>query len=196
MCRPHYEEARRSGLIQTRKKPQTCSVNGCAAWVQAKGLCDNHYRHFLKTGDPLKTPRDPEQRLWARVQRGAPDDCWPWRGALSNGYGRLRIPGGSVQAHRLAYELLVGPIPADRELDHLCRNTVCCNPAHLEPVTKAENILRGYGMAARWARRTHCERGHPLEGPEADVHMHGNTRVCRACTRARYAERKAKETGN
>lgn len=87
------------------------------------------------------------ERFWTKVklvkQGGA---CWEWIGTTDrNGYGHIwGGPGkGPLAAHRVAYELLVGPIPDGLCLDHLCRNTSCVNPQHLEPVTYAENYLRG-----------------------------------------------------
>lgn len=70
--------------------------------------------------------------------------CWLWQRAASNGYGRLAYRGHLYYAHRVYYELLRGPIPAGLVLDHLCPNTLCVNPDHLEPVTLAENLRRAY----------------------------------------------------
>jgi hypothetical protein len=86
----------------------------------------------------------PEQRFWRHVVRDPDTECWEWTAARKNGgYGSLAIGRGNVYAHRFAYEMLVGPIPTNLELDHLCRNRGCANPAHLEPVTRRVNVLRG-----------------------------------------------------
>lgn len=87
-----------------------------------------------------------EERFWAKVDRRDGGDCWPWLGTTtSTGYGLFGVPreDRTVGAHRYAYELVVGPIPTGLELDHLCRVRNCVNPAHLEPVTHAENLRRG-----------------------------------------------------
>lgn len=114
--------------------------------------------------------------------------CWPWPGSHDHrGYGRVSLGRfRKVMAHRLAYELAVGPIPDGMELDHLCRNKRCVNPAHLEPVTHIENVRRS--AAAENAAKTHCVRGHLL----ADhAYLYRGRRVCRPCgrikSRARYA---------
>lgn len=92
-------------------------------------------------------------------------------------------------AHRAVYEHLRGPIPVGLELDHLCRNTRCVNPAHLEPVTHRENALRGVGVSAINAAKTHCKYGHDLTNPDNYwLKAYGNavaTRICKACKRAR-----------
>lgn len=86
---------------------------------------------------------------------GGPDDCWMWVGSLSgNGYGRIQgyvVDASPKLAHRVAYELVNGPIPEGMQLDHLCRNRRCVNPAHLEPVTCGENLRRGCRTRLTWA---------------------------------------------
>lgn len=109
------------------------------------------------------------------------DGCWRWTGTVQNvGYGTMKIFGGYALAHRLAYELFVGPIPDGLVIDHLCRVRLCVNPAHLEPVTYQENILRGRGLAAQNAAKTHCPQGHSLSGD--NVRICGGRRQCRACS--------------
>ena len=95
-------------------------------------------------------------------------------------------------SHRLAYELEIGPIPAGLEIDHLCRVRNCVNPAHLEPVTHAENIRRGTGPLAENARKTECVHGHPLEGANLYVRPGDGHRQCRACNTARSAAWRAR----
>lgn len=83
------------------------------------------------------------------------------------------------------YEGLVGPIPDGFTLDHLCRNTSCANPAHLEPVTHEENVKRGRSGEGQ-ALRTHCPQGH--EYTDDNTYQHGGRRFCRACHRERNRE--------
>lgn len=103
-----------------------------------------------------------ERRLGRYVEedRGYLSPCWIWQGDIApHGYGRLCVHNKQVYAHRWMYEQWVGPIPPDRELDHLCEVTECVNPAHLEPVIHAENIRRGWNKItleqAREIRDTH-----------------------------------------
>ena len=115
--------------------------------------------------------------------------CWQWVGTVStNGYGQW----GNRRAHRAVYEMYKGPIPDGLQLDHLCRNRPCVNPDHLEPVTCRENILRGVGHTSQNARKTHCKRGHPLEGRNLrpDITRLGG-RGCRLCSNARRMARYA-----
>lgn len=90
----------------------------------------------------------------------ADGDCWEWKGYAAAGYATLSIKKKHVKAYRLVWEALVGPIPEGLVIDHLCRNKMCVNPDHLEPVTQRENILRGHGPIAKHARKTVCKRGH------------------------------------
>lgn len=82
-------------------------------------------------------------RLLTRIAVDPSTGCWEWQGAISSGYGRIWADGKLAYTHRVAHELLVGPIPPGFDIDHLCRNRSCCNPAHLEAVTRSTNLLRG-----------------------------------------------------
>lgn len=134
---------------------------------------------------------DAEHIFWASAQVVLPSLCWEWRRAKrSLGYGAVQWSGSLRLAHRVAYELTFGPIPAGLVIDHLCRNPSCINPMHLEPVSQRENLLRGTGVSAQNAQKTECKRGHPLVGENLIVTNVGN-RGCRACKRLRDAKRRA-----
>lgn len=102
-------------------------------------------------------------------------------GLTAQGYGQMRHKGKVYLAHRLAYEMLRGPIPKDKEIDHLCRERSCANPWHLEIVPRRENVLRGESPMAKHARKTHCIHGHPLTGENLYVRPDNEGRQCRAC---------------
>jgi hypothetical protein len=134
-------------------------------------------------------PRTPlAERFWARVE--ITESCWLWRGVISkNGYGNISkggYCGPPLLAHRVAYEFLTGPIPEKRALDHLCRIRHCVNPAHLEPVTNRENILRGEGLAAKNAVATHCKRDHPFTPENTRIEIRKGGRRVRCCRRCDY----------
>lgn len=124
------------------------------------------------------------RRFWAKVDRSGGDRaCWVWTASrYRNGYGQFgQWPHSAVLAHRFAYETLVGQIPEGLVIDHLCRNRLCVNPEHLEPVTTRTNNLRGASFAAVNAAKTHCIHGHPLDGDNLYIHPKNGRRQCRAC---------------
>lgn len=125
--------------------------------------------------------------VWDRIAIGSDEECWPWSGSLTTaGYGQISINKRLRPTHRVAFELVNGKVPDGLVLDHLCRNTVCCNPSHLEAVTQRVNILRGEGLGARYAARQTCDQGHPLE---LDRTRGRRCRICRSA--ADRAQRRA-----
>lgn len=134
----------------------------------------------------------PLERFWPKVERT--ETCWLWQAKINNrGYGLFSYDGRMQAAHRVAYELLVGPIPEGLDIDHLCAVRHCVNPAHLEPVTHRENLLRGSGFAAVNAAKTHCPYGHEYtpENTYTSPHPDGG-RICRTCKRERDARARAR----
>lgn len=121
---------------------------------------------------------------------------WLWRPAIAKDkYGKFTWRGRKYAAHRFAYIALGRSIPDGYEPDHLCRIHACCNPACLEVVPTAINILRGEGPPARNARKTHCPEGHLLAGANLRPVRRGNIRggccICNlAKTNAAYARKK------
>ena len=123
-----------------------------------------------------------EERFWPKVDRsGGPDACWPWLARRDRqGYGAFAVVGEAKRAHRVAWELANGrPFPADLVADHLCRNTWCVNPDHVEPVTQRENLHRS---PLTNAAKVACPLGHPYDAFNTYLSPTGR-RMCRTCRR-------------
>lgn len=136
------------------------------------------------------------ERLWAKVNKNGPNGCWLWTGSNNgSGYGRIYVQGSFRPTHRVAYELAVGVISDGFQIDHLCRVTLCINPAHLEAVTPQVNVLRGDTVSAKRAAQTHCLRGHEFTIPNTRIDKL-NRRVCRECDRLRAIESRRETRAN
>lgn len=188
-CATHWARWRKTGdpganenLPRCATEVRLCEVPGCENPHLSRGWCAKHYMRWYTTGTVGLCRLTSEERFWQCVDFSG--DCWEWTKHLVTGYGRFWIgsakSGRAYQAHRYAYELLVGPIPSGTHLDHLCRNRACVNPDHLEPVAPRINYLRGNGAAARNARKETCKRGHPLSGDNLMLSSDGK-RGCRTC---------------
>ncbi len=109
-------------------------------------------------------------------------NCWIWTGGRVNGrklnYGQFWNGKRTMLAHRFSYEYFVGKLEKGLTIDHQCNNPLCVNPSHLKQMTLQDNILRGTNPVARNAKKTHCSRGHLIEGLEKNKHGY---RVCRKC---------------
>lgn len=127
-------------------------------------------------------------RLFSRIVVNEATGCWEYLSPLSpSGYGQfaLETMGNTILTHRLMYQIMVGPLPKNLVLDHLCRNRKCCNPEHLEPVTQHENWYRGESPFAINAKKTHCKRGHEFteENTKIVKGRIGPARQCKTCSR-------------
>jgi hypothetical protein len=125
--------------------------------------------------------------FWHRVDMRAEDECWEWQGPrLPKGYGYLSARGraGCEYAHRIAWEITNGAIPAGVFVLHHCDNPPCCNPAHLWLGTSGDNNRDAVRKGRQWKiAKTHCLRGHRYR-PETTRLGSKGERLCLVCQRA------------
>jgi hypothetical protein len=122
--------------------------------------------------------------------------CFEWQRGLVTGYGKVWLDGKWYVAHKLAWEALIGSVPEDKDLDHLCRNRKCWNIEHLEPVPHRINLLRGPETeATRNSAKTECKRGHPFDDENTGYKANG-WRYCRACNQMGKEGRAAWDSAN
>jgi hypothetical protein len=121
-----------------------CRGPVCSEKVVAKGLCSAHYKQLQRDGilHAIEKSKLPEDKFWKNIRRDA-NECWTWTGPVDKGYGRMYVGNKAFQAHRWSYEQHMHvSLTKVETLDHLCRNTLCCNPEHLEKLSLIENIER------------------------------------------------------
>lgn len=166
---------------------RTCSFEGCERKFYARNLCASHYQ-ARRVGAPL-IPLDGVERDDARFARHTeilPNGCVRWTGSLSGGYGQFRAGGKTQKAHRWKWQRDNGPLGLEFDLDHYrypelgCIGPACV--AHVRPVTRLENVLRGRSIQAWNRAKTHCPQGHPYSGENVRISP-GGGRYCRTCSR-------------
>lgn len=178
-----------------------CMFEGCGKKHCGHGLCAAHLRQFQK-GRPLTVLRRRRKNgtgpviEFDEVPCRRPDlegPCRVFRGCLSEkGYGRVRVNGKTILVHRYVFEQANGPIPVDREIDHMCRNRACCNVKHLRAVPHQVNATENVEGTA-WqihAAKTHCPRGH--EYSKENTRLYRGWRHCRTCSATRGAKQQTK----
>jgi hypothetical protein len=209
-----FTTVRKPGNPRSLGDCQVDDGNGpCGVAAIAHDLCAKHYQRWKKFGDPAVTKLDrdltPEQRFWAKVDKNGPlpeglpelGPCWVWTAAILDGYAAFTLNHQHVTGHLFGYRLLVGKVPDGLTLDHVChtvsidtcpggkecRHRRCVNPAHLEPVTVLENVMRGLSPHAINAAKTNCGTcGLPYD--KANTRMVDGERHCINCARRRSRE--------
>jgi hypothetical protein len=122
-----------------------------------------------------------DTRFWDKVYK-AEDTHWYWTASVnpSGHAGEFYVSRdlGYQKAYRWSYEQAYGKIPDGLVIDHLCRVPSCVRPDHLEAVTLEENVMRGHGVCAKYARQTVCPHGHAFTEK-------AKQRLCLVCVKAR-----------
>jgi hypothetical protein len=177
-----------------------CFDKSRARGIKRCGVCKKLLGPSVMQGRPrpdLATPL--KERFDAKWKLDTRSGCWVWQAASKgHGYGAIWVTSGTgvgqqMLAHRVGYELYIGPVPDGMQLDHRCRNRACVNPAHLEPVTCEQNLKRSpRTWATRNTAKTHCPQGHEYTLDNTRLDQNGG-RYCRACARAKAAARRARQ---
>ena len=119
-----------------------CRLDFCELTASTgRTLCRQHRRQAERGEEysPIKPRPTLAERFWPKVQKT--ESCWLWTSSLgTTGYGQINIDRRPAKAHRVAYELVKGPIPEGMFIDHICHNGICVNPDHLRPVTNKQNL--------------------------------------------------------
>ena len=225
LCVSHYSRWKRHGdpladvpLGHYAPRESICAIPTCTRSVYRRNLCHSHAERLRKHGNvdadrPIRAHNRPiDERFWDYVdQTGGPDACWPWLAYKNpDGYGIFGLQGTQlIGAHRLVFLLTQGPIPQGKLIGHtchidLCRSLpppcshhACCNPKHIQAMSRRDMLLHKHSQAglqtaaqihAQNVRaRTHCKKGHAFDSANTIKEKDG-TRRCKACQSHRSRE--------
>lgn len=182
-CDLHLKRMRKgqpmtNGSLKVRR---VCVIVGCENYRAAHGLCAKHSARLRSAGTTDLNVVTEEERFWGYIEKT--DTCWNWVGtAGTRGYGFFWDGIKYVQAHRYAHEKLIGEIPDEYHVDHLCFNKLCVKPAHLEAVTAKVNIRRAQMHYGIGCAVTHCPQGHEYTPENTYIEPKGS-RSCIKCRR-------------
>jgi hypothetical protein len=129
-------------MIRTNNKNRMCSFKDCKNKIDYMELCASHI-HQLQRGKELTTLRyinvDIKTRILSKITTDDTTDCWNWNGYKREGYGRIQYKGTTHTVHRLMYKLHNNGINSNESIHHICANTLCVNPDHLQSISQREN---------------------------------------------------------
>ena len=131
-------------------------------------------------------------QFWEKVKQGSENECWSWLGYRTprGGYGSVTIRGRSWNAHKIAWEFYhKRRFPVGMDACHTCDNPPCCNPHHVWPGTRKQNLQDCARKGRQWKQsRTHCVHGHLLSRDNIRVVKGAYRRICKACDTRRSLE--------
>lgn len=119
------------------------------------------------------------KKVMSKIIVDTETNCWNWIGSRSGRYSDFYLDNKKMAAHRLMYFIFNFELDDSLSIDHLCRNTHCVNPKHLEQVTHRENVLRGVGPTAINSKKDACKNGHKFSGEK--IRVFKNSRKCLTC---------------
>ncbi len=137
------------------------------------------------------------QRFYSKIKINEKTGCWEWQASLDkNGYGIFEFKYKRWKAHRFSLFSHGIKLIEGFEVDHLCRNSKCVNPEHLEQVIHQQNVLRGISFPAVNFQKTHCKNGHEFNEKNTYIHPTNGERHCRICIKMSQRKRRSNLLNN
>lgn len=134
-----------------RRLVAVCSVEGCEADSVAKGYCNRHYLRIKEHGTTDLPPKPSISDVLAAGSKRTESGCLEWQNGKREGYGRVWVGKKIFSAHVLAWEVIHGPVPTDKQINHKCHNRACIDVEHLYADDQMQNMadMRNAGRERR-----------------------------------------------